>query len=213
MMWETLSGTEFDVMCGVPYTALPIATCMSLSSKVPMLMSRKEEKDNDTKKAIEGAFKPGQKCLIVEDLVTSGMSVMETVDPLKHVGLEVSDVVVLIDREQGGEANVNKNGLNLHSVLKITQVLQVLFKNGKVSQEIVDNVKKFIAENQTSSAPKKPEQKKRKRYSERAASAKNAVAKELFDLMETKETNLSVAADVYTTPELLKIADVRLASL
>ena len=153
-MWRSVAeSTSFDVICGVPYTALPIATSMALSHNLNMLMRRKEVKDYGTKKAIEGHFKPGQNCLIVEDLVTSGASVLETLDSLKTVGLECTDVVVLIDRQQGGRENLDSTGLKLHSALKITEILDVLRKHSKLTDAVVKQVEDFIAQNKVVKKP------------------------------------------------------------
>lgn len=209
-MWARLAGTDFDVMCGVPYTALPIATCMSLNHGTPMLMRRKEVKDYGTKKAIEGAFEKGQTCLIVEDLVTSGASVMETVQPLEDVGLKVKDVVVLIDREQGGESRLASDNLKLHSAFTLSFILDTLVKHNLVSTEVAAKVKQFISENQTHTAAtekKKDIPEKRLTYEQRAPLAKNTMGRRVFELMAKKQTNLSVAADVGSAEEMLKLAD------
>ena len=147
-MWEKVQNLPFDIICGVPYTALPIATAISLAHNKPMVMRRKEVKDYGTKKIIEGNFQAGQNVLVIEDLVTSGMSVFETIEPLEHEGLKVTDIVVLIDREQGGRKHIQNKGYNLHSVLTISEILETLQQARKIETTMAKQVRTFIMENQ-----------------------------------------------------------------
>lgn len=78
---------EFKHLCGVPYTALPLATILSVRGNYPMLIRRKEAKSYGTKKLIEGKFNAGDVCLIIEDVVVSGSSVMDTVKDLRGEGM------------------------------------------------------------------------------------------------------------------------------
>ncbi|KAI5086627.1 uridine 5'-monophosphate synthase, partial [Silurus meridionalis] len=206
------AGLKFHSVCGVPYTALPLATIICSTHRYPMLIRRKEAKDYGTKRLIEGTVLPGEVCLIVEDVVTSGGSVMETARELQAQGLKVTDAVVLLDREQGGTERLSSEGISLHSVISISQLLDVLLRAGRIDQQTFSSVEKFIQENQTFRPEEKEEKKKNgsgeMSYSARAAlSSTHPIAKRLFTLMEEKRTNLCVSADVTHTHELLELAE------
>uniref|UniRef100_T1JH20 Uridine 5'-monophosphate synthase n=1 Tax=Strigamia maritima TaxID=126957 RepID=T1JH20_STRMM len=189
-------------ICGVPYTALPIATCMSIKTKLPMLMRRKEEKKYGTKKLVEGVFNEGDTCLVIEDLVTSGSSTLETVEVLRSVGLKVTDAIVLLEREQGGRENLQKNGVKLHSACTMTQLLTIL--ESKIDQAIMQSIDNFLQNNRLLSATTTS---KRRSFEQRAASCSNVMTKRLFQLMETKKTNIAVAIDVTKCDKLIELAN------
>ncbi len=120
-----------DLIAGVPYAALPIATAVSLHTGVPMIYTRKEAKSHGLGRTVEGRFAPGQRVVVVEDVVTTGGSVLDAVQRLREVGLAVEDVVVFIDREQGASARLREAGVRLHACLRLSEVWAILRAAGR----------------------------------------------------------------------------------
>ena len=96
-----LRGLSFDRLAALPYAALPIGAAISLQTGWPLVYPRKEAKAYGTKAEIEGLFSPGERAVVVDDLTTTGGSKFEAIEKLTAAGLQVSDVVVLIDRQSG----------------------------------------------------------------------------------------------------------------
>ena len=199
---EMLPLDNFDLICGVPYAALPMATAMSLESYIPLIIKRKEAKEYGTKKLIEGIYSKGQNCLLVEDVITSGKSLLETIPEIENEGIKVSDIVVVLDRQQGGKELLESKGYRVHTLFTISEVVEILKEVEKLTHEEVARINDFLEGNTV-----KFEEKKRISYEQKLPKIQHSVGQKLLQIALDKKSNLIASADVTTTQELLELAD------
>lgn len=129
------TGFLFDVYADVPTAATPVVAILSHVTRVPMISPRKDEKKHGTTAPIDGIFAPGQRVLLIDDLITNAGSKLETISVLEDNRLKVSGVVVLIDREQGGGPELEKNGYACRAAFRLTQVLEFYSRTGLINRD------------------------------------------------------------------------------
>jgi uridine monophosphate synthetase len=135
---------SFQRIAGIPYTALPIATAFSLLSGIPMVYARKEKKDYGTAQQVEGLWQPGETVLVIDDLITDGASKLETFSVFTAAGLTVKDVVVLVDREQGGRERLEAAGYRLYALMSVFEILERMKTLGKIDPSTWSDVQQFF---------------------------------------------------------------------
>ncbi len=131
---QTLSTLRFDRIAAIPYAALPLGTAVALEMNRPLIYPRQAKKDYGTERVIEGKFNAGEQVVVLDDVITTGASKLEAIATLQNARLKVRDVVVLIDREQGGAEEIATHGYVLHSVYKIREVLRVLRTTDRINE-------------------------------------------------------------------------------
>jgi uridine monophosphate synthetase len=131
---EILQQLQFDRIAGIPYGSLPTATGLALRLNRPMIYPRKEVKAHGTRRLIEGAFQPGETVVVVDDILITGKSVLEGAAKLQSAGLEVHDIVVFIDHEQGVADRLAQQGYRSHAVLGISQITETLYECGRLTE-------------------------------------------------------------------------------
>lgn len=139
-----LSSLEFQRLAAIPYAALPIGTAVALLANRPLIYPRREAKGYGTQRLIEGAWSAGEQVVVLDDLITTGASKLEAIRPLQEAGLVVRDIVVLIDREQGGRQAMEAAGHRVHAVLGMRRILGSLFRQGRISEAQRAEVEAFL---------------------------------------------------------------------
>jgi uridine monophosphate synthetase len=131
-------------LAAIPYAALPIGTAVALETGLPLIYPRKETRAHGTGRQIEGEYQAGDRAVVLDDLITTGGSKLAAIEPLEAAGLVVQDVVVLIDREQGGREDLEAAGYQLHSVLHLGRMLDLLAEAGRISQQQKEETLAFL---------------------------------------------------------------------
>lgn len=132
---DILETLQFDRIAGIPYGSLPTATGLALRLNYPMIFPRKEVKAHGTRKVIEGNFQPGETIVVVDDILISGKSAIEGAEKIQSVGLNVRDIVVFMDHEQGVKDRLKEKGYRAHAVLTISEITQTLYEAGRIDEE------------------------------------------------------------------------------
>lgn len=135
---------KYDLIAAVPYCAIPIVSAMALEAEQPMIYTRKEAKAYGTKKMVEGSFKKGQTAVVFDDVVSDGASKLEAIGPLQSEGIKVRDIFVIVDRGQGGPAILKEKGFNCHALVTIDEVISILRKHNKITQEQAEKAREFM---------------------------------------------------------------------
>ena len=126
---------EFDLLTAPPMAGLPIGTALSLEMNRPLIYPRMTAKSYGDGTGIEGSWTIGQKAVIIDDVITTGNSIILAIAVLKSRGLLISDAVVLIDREQAGAKMLSAEGYRLHAAMSLNYLLSTLRDQGKISQK------------------------------------------------------------------------------
>jgi orotate phosphoribosyltransferase len=127
---------EFQRVCGIPFGGLHLATAYSLRSRVPLIYVHPAKERNGSRVFVEGQFVPEETVLLIDDLVTSGGGVVETADFLKkNAALDVKDVLVLLDRQEGAKDLLKAKGYNLISILGLESMLNYLMAKELIAEK------------------------------------------------------------------------------
>lgn len=137
---------NFDMIGTVPTSGLIFGSSLAYEIFKPLIYVRKESKDYGTSRLVEGKFSIDSKILIVDDVATTGSSVIKAINHIRDSGGVVENVLVIVDRLESARRNLQEIGVNLMSITDISKLTKVLFENKKISINQLEDVKSQIIE-------------------------------------------------------------------
>ena len=138
---------NFDSLVSVPTGGLVIGSALAIETVKPLIYVRDKPKDYGTTKSIEGKIFSGMKVVLIDDVITTGNSVINGIKQLKDAGLSISDVYVIINRLEGANNTLELEEVNLYQLTDVLEITKILFQEKLVSKEILDKINNQISQN------------------------------------------------------------------
>jgi len=139
-----IGTSDFDRIAGIPIAGIPFASVVAFNLKKPFLYVRKGARLHGRERRIEGVIAPGNRVLLMDDLVTTGLSLQKAAKAIMAEGGVVTDAVVLIDRQEGGPEQLAKTGVKLHALLNITEIVSTLHELGTIDEDQLRTILKQV---------------------------------------------------------------------
>ena len=142
---EDIGLENFESIVSVPTGGLVIASALAIETVKPLIYVRSKPKDYGTSKSVEGKIHDGMKVVMIDDVATTGGSVVNAIKSLTEVNVPVKDAYVIVDRMEGADKALAELGVKMHSILNILQIAKVLYEQKMIDREVLDKVKKQIS--------------------------------------------------------------------
>jgi orotate phosphoribosyltransferase len=120
---KKIDTLQIDKIAGPALGAIPIVTAVSIESTIPMLMIRKSKKGYGTSELIEGDLQNGDRVIVLEDVTTTGNSLIKAVKAVISNGGIVEKAYVIVDRNEGAIANLKDEGVNLEPIVTVNDFI------------------------------------------------------------------------------------------
>ena len=147
---ERIGLDNFDSLVSIPTGGLIIGSALAMETVKPLIYVRNKPKDYGTAKSLEGKILSGMQVMMIDDIATTGTSVLNGIKQLKAEGLLISNACVIINRLEGADKILNSVGVTLHQLTDILEITEILFQEKLINEDILDRIKKQINQNQAS---------------------------------------------------------------
>lgn len=125
---------NFDYVCSIPTSGTVFGSSLAYEIFKPHLYVRKGIKQYGTQKTYEGDLIPNSKILFVDDVMTTGNSLISSIELLKDKSV-VKDVLVFVDRAQGAEFIMEDHGIKMHRIISMDEIFNVLIQNNRINEK------------------------------------------------------------------------------